>query len=113
MRGALALLVALAAPAAADPLPPYPPAGCAALWEAYADLFGDSGERALAARFRDWSIRLDGEAATDAAIAEHRPMMTALIRAYVQDHDRQSRDLFERLVTECGTAAGDLPGETP
>lgn len=109
MRGALALLLLLGAPATADPVTPYPPAGCAALWEAYANYFGDEGERALAARFRSWSESAVGVAETRAIEDEHRPLMADLIRFYVEAGDDQSRELFERWITGCGVMAADLP----
>lgn len=109
-RAALtALLALLATPAPADTSALYPPSTCAALWEGFADKFGDSGERALAARFRDASVASIGAAETDALVAEHRPWIRDLLEAYVLDGDSQSRDLFERLVRGCGEAAADLP----
>lgn len=88
---------------------PYPPSTCAALWEGFADKFGDDGERALAARFRGWSDALIGAAETEALIAERRPWIRDLLEAYVLDGDDQSRDLFERLIRGCGAMAADLP----
>jgi hypothetical protein len=112
-KGLLSVLATLAllSPtfASADTLTPYPPAMCAALWEGYADVLGDEGERALAAEFRAASIRLIGEAETDALIAERRPWIVDLMTAYIHDQDDQSRELFERLVTSCGQLAADLP----
>lgn len=99
----------LASPADADDTTPYPPAYCAALWEGYADVLGDEGERALAAEFRAASVRLIGEAETDALIAERRPWMVDLMTAYIYHQDRQSRRIFERLVRSCGQLAADLP----
>lgn len=93
----------------AETISPYPPAYCAALWEGYADVLGDEGERALAAEFRAASIRLIGEAETDRQIAERRPWIVDLMTAYIHDQDRQSREIFERLVTGCGRLAADLP----
>ncbi|WP_210527386.1 hypothetical protein [Rubellimicrobium arenae] len=93
----------------ADTIPPYPPSTCAALWEGYADVLGDEGERALAARFRAASVKLIGATETDALIDERRPWMRDLLAAYVYDQDDQSRDLFERLVTGCGRLEADLP----
>ncbi len=111
-RGALSALLAaqvlLAAPAVAQEVSPYPPAYCAALWEGYADVLGDNGERALAAQFREASVRLIGEAETDAQIAERRPWIVDLMNAYIYHQDDQSRRLFERLVRGCGELAGDL-----
>ncbi len=111
------LLALLAAPALAQTAAetrdgtrsPYPPATCAALWEGFADKFGDDGERALAARFRGWSEDLVGAAGTEALIAERRPWIRDLLEAYVLDGDSQSRDIFERLVRGCGEMAADLP----
>jgi hypothetical protein len=100
--------VILATPSFADSINPYPPAYCAALWEGYADVLGDEGERALAAQFREASVRLIGEAETDASIAERRPWMVDLIYAYIYHQDDQSRRIFERLVRGCGDLAGDL-----
>jgi hypothetical protein len=111
VRRALLLFVgnALATPAVADDrLSIYPSATCAALWEGYADVLGDGGERALAARFREVSVRRIGQAETDARIAERRPWMVDLMNAYIHDQDDQSRDLFARLVRGCGDLAGDL-----
>lgn len=104
-------LACLATPAFTEDTRPsiYPPAHCAALWEGYADVLGDEGERALAARFRSASVALVGEAETDALIAERRPWMRDLLRAYIHDNDDQSRDLFDRLLTECAALAADLP----
>jgi len=99
----------LATAGSADTVSRYPPAYCAALWEGYADVLGDEGERALAAEFRAASIRLIGEAETDAQIAERRPWIVDLMTAYIHDQDRQSREIFERLVTSCGRLAADLP----
>ena len=99
----------LAGSAWADRINPYPPSYCAALWEGYADVLGDQGERALAAQFREASIRLIGEAETDAQIADRRPWMVDLMYAYVYHQDDQSRRIFERLVTSCGRLAADLP----
>ena len=107
LAGACALVLP-AATSAADPVNPYPPAYCAALWEGYADVLGDEGERALAAQFRAASVRLIGEAETDALIAERRPWMVDLMYAYIHHQDDQSRDLFARLVRGCGDLAGDL-----
>jgi hypothetical protein len=98
----------LATASLADNINPYPPAYCAALWEGYADVLGDEGERALAAQFREASIRLLGETETDALIAERRPWMADLMFAYVYHQDDQSRRLFERLVRGCGDLATDL-----
>ncbi len=98
----------LASPALADDTTPYPPAYCAALWEGYADVLGDEGERALAAEFRAASVRLIGEAETEALIAERRPWMVDLMSAYIYHQDDQSRRIFERLVRGCGDLAGDL-----
>ena len=102
------LLAGFLATAAIADIAPYPPAYCAALWEGYADVLGDEGERALAAEFRAASIRLIGEAQTDADIAERRPWIVDLMTAYIHDQDRQSREIFERLVTGCGRLAADL-----
>lgn len=99
--------------ARADAPPPYPLSTCAALWEGYADVLGDEGERALAARFRAASARLVGQAETDALVAERRPWMRDLLTAYVEHGDDQSRELFERLVTGCGRMAADLPAVRP
>lgn len=107
LLGACALAV-LPAAAPADSINPYPPAYCAALWEGYADVLGDEGERALAAQFREASVRQIGEAETDAVIAERRPWMADLMHAYIHHQDDQSRRLFERLVRGCGDLAGDL-----
>ena len=114
LRRCLAIALPLLAGAAPDPsgadsLVPYPPALCAALWEGYADVLGDEGERALAAEFRAASVRLIGEAGTEAAIAERRPWIVDLMTAYIHDQDDQSREIFERLVTSCGRLAADLP----
>ncbi len=118
LRLPAALLALLAAPALGetliDPpdgtLAPYPPATCAALWEGFADKFGDDdGERALAARFRGWSEDLIGAAETEALVAERRSWVRDLLEAYVLDGDDQSRDIFERLVRECGEMAADIP----
>lgn len=107
---AMALLLAVLPPAGmADTAALYPPSTCAALWEGFADRFGDSGERALASRFRDASVAAVGAAETDALVAERRPWIGDLLEAYVLDGDDQSRDLFERLVRGCGEAAADLP----
>jgi hypothetical protein len=95
--------------ARAETVSPYPPAYCAALWDGYADVLGDEGERALAAEFRAASVRLIGEAETDREIAERRPWIVDLLTAYIHDQDRQSREIFERLVTSCGRLAADLP----
>jgi hypothetical protein len=100
---------ALLATAASADTTRYPPAYCAALWEGYADVLGDEGERALAAEFRAASVRLIGEAETDDQIAERRPWIVDLLTAYIHDQDRQSREIFERLVTSCGQLAADLP----
>ena len=99
----------LALAASADGVSPYPPSYCAALWDAYAEVLGDRGERDLAALFRAASIRLIGEAETDAQIADRRPWMVDLMNAYIYHQDDQSRDIFERLVRGCGELAGDLP----
>ena len=111
MRGAALLaLLALASPAGAqEDVATLRLATCAALWQGYADVLGDDGERALAARFRDAAARIGGEAEADALIAERRPWMADLLVAYVHDQDRQSRELFERLVTDCGPLEADLP----
>jgi hypothetical protein len=102
-------LAVLALPADADlPVGGLRLATCAALWEGYADVLGDEGERALAAQFRDASARLLGEAEADAQIAERRPWMVDLLNAYIHHQDDQSRRLFERLVRSCGDLAGDL-----
>lgn len=104
---ALALAL-LATPAAAEPsLPALRLATCAALWEGYADVLGDDGERALAARFEAAAVRLGGEEAR-ALVEERRPWMRDLLHAYTEHQDDQSRELFERLVTDCGTLAADL-----
>lgn len=95
-------------PAIADSINAYPPAYCAALWEGYADVLGDDGERALAAQFREASVRQIGAEETDALIADRRPWMADLMYAYVYHQDDQSRRLFERLVRGCGDLAGDL-----
>ena len=84
-------------------------ATCAAFWQGYADVLGDDGERALAAKFRDEAIRLAGEAEAVALIEERRPWMRDLMVAYIHHQDDQSRDLFERLVTDCGGISADLP----
>ncbi|EYD77163.1 hypothetical protein Rumeso_01275 [Rubellimicrobium mesophilum DSM 19309] len=115
LRAPLAGLLAgalLAASASAE-INPYPPSYCAALWEGYADVLGDRGERALAARFREVSVRRIGEAETDAQIAERRPWMVDLMNAYIYHQDDQSRRLFERLVRGCGDLAGDLSLNAP
>ena len=112
LRAPLAGLLAgtlLAVSASAD-VNPYPPSYCAALWEGYADVLG---ERALAARFREVSVRRIGEAETDAQIAERRPWMADLLNAYIHHQDDQSRRLFERLVRGCGDLAGDLSLNAP
>ena len=88
---------------------PYPPSTCAALWEGFADKFGDDGERSLAARFRGWSETLIGPGETEALIAERRPWIRDLLEAYVLDGDGQSRDVFERLIRGCGEMAADIP----
>jgi hypothetical protein len=103
----------LATGASADTINPYPPAYCAALWEGYADVLGDRGERALAARFREASVRQIGEAETDALIAERRAWMVDLMDAYIHHQDDQSRELFERLVRGCGDLAGNLSLSEP
>ncbi len=103
------LLAFLATPALAEPsLPTLRLATCAALWEGYADVLGDEGERALAARFESAAVAEGGEAAR-ALIAERRPWMRDLLVAYIHESDDQSRDLFTRLVTDCGALAADLP----
>lgn len=103
------LTAALPFQAAAETITPYPPSTCAALWEGYADVLGDDGERALADRFRAASVRLVGEDETDALIAERRPWMEDLLTAYIHARDDQSRELFERLATGCGRMVPDLP----
>ena len=100
-------------PLAADTVQTYPPAYCAAFWQGYADVLGDEGERALADRFRDASVRLIGEAETDALIEERRPWIRDMMSAYIYAQDDQSRELFERLVTECGRLEADLPHLRP
>ncbi|TNC73829.1 hypothetical protein [Rubellimicrobium roseum] len=103
------LLAGLPLAAPADDRPSiYPPAHCAALWEGYADVLGDEGERALAARFRAASVRVIGEAETDRLIAERRPWMRDLLTAYVRDGDEQSEELFETLLRNCARLEGDL-----
>ena len=113
VRTALLLSVgnALATPTPADDAPRYiyPPAHCAALWEGYADILGDEGERDLAARFGAASVALIGEAETESLISERRPWMRDLLRAYIHNGDDQSRDLFDRLLTECAVLEADLP----
>ncbi|MBP1804593.1 hypothetical protein [Rubellimicrobium aerolatum] len=107
---ALAAAALAAAPVQAeDRVLAQSPARCAAFWQGYADVLGDEGERALADRFRAASIRLIGEAATDATIAERRPWMRDLLDAYIHAGDDQSRDLFRRLVADCGRLEADLP----
>ena len=91
----------------------YPPAYCAAFWQGYADVLGDEGERALADRFRDASVGLIGEAETDAIIDERRPWIRDLMDAYIHAQDDQSRELFERLVPDCGRLEADLPHLRP
>ena len=107
---ALALAL-IATPAFTEETRPsiYPPAHCAALWEGYADILGDEGERDLAARFRAASVALIGEAETESLISERRPWMRDLLRAYIHNGDDQSRDLFDRLLTECAILEADLP----
>jgi hypothetical protein len=106
--GVLPALLLSAAPAAADTAIRQPPDLCAALWEGYADVLGDEGERALAARFRDASAALLGPEETDALIAERRPWMADLVIAYIEFGDEQSRDLFERLLQGCALTEADL-----
>lgn len=113
MRGAALLLALLPLGAAAETVQPYPPSTCAALWEGYADSFGDDGERALAQRFRLWSAELIGAAETDALVAERRPWVRDLVAAYVVHRDKQSGELFQRLVAGCGEMAANLPDATP
>jgi hypothetical protein len=108
----LACLLAGAVPVPADTTS-YPPVMCATLWEGYADVLGDKGERALAAEFRAASVRLIGQGETDTYIAERRPWIVDLMTAYIHDQDDQSRELFERLVASCGQLAADLPHITP
>ncbi|TNC52943.1 hypothetical protein FHG66_01225 [Rubellimicrobium rubrum] len=105
----LACLLAAMPLAAEITVHAYPPAYCAAFWQGYADVLGDDGERALADRFRDASVRLIGEAETDAIIEERRPWIRDLMDAYIYAQDDQSRKLFERLVTDCGRLEADLP----
>jgi hypothetical protein len=115
LRGAALLALLLAAPAAAaeESVLPLRLATCAALWQGYADVLGDRGERALAARFQDAAASLVGGAEAAALVAERRPWMADLLVAYTEHQDEQSRELFERLVAGCGALAGDLPELAP
>jgi hypothetical protein len=82
---------------------------CSALWDGYADVMGDEGERQLALRFRTEAARIAEDQDVDAALAERRPWMVDLIQGYLRSGDRQSRDLFERLLSDCALLQADLP----
>jgi hypothetical protein len=82
---------------------------CSALWEGYADVLGDEGERELALRFRNEAARLTDATAARSAVSERRPWMVNLLHAYLESRDRQSRGLFERLLTDCARLEADLP----
>jgi hypothetical protein len=112
VRGAALALLLLPAPLAAQDeateLATLRLATCAALWQGYADVLGDEEERVLAARFRDAAARLAGAEEADALIAERRPWMVDLLAAFIHAQDDQSRELFQRLVTDCGRIQADL-----
>ncbi len=96
----------------------YPAVDCAALHLGRDDaarrlryLDRDPADAALAAAFREAAIRLNGGAAgaVDAAIADARPAMRLLLESLVLDQDRQSRDLYERLLSTCDRFAMVAP----
>ena len=100
MRGAallavaLALSKALAAPVRADEgVAPLRLATCAALWEGYADVLGDDGERVLANEFRDAAARLAGEAEADALIALAAARGLVLMVGQIERHSAAVRTL--------------------
>jgi len=108
MRSAAAVLIALALlPAPAPAATAEDHARCAALWYGMVD----AGRR-LPGLLRDTSDALalaqtfEAAAGPDAApvIAEERPGMTLLVRAYLGG-DEQSIRLFDRLATRCDEIA--------
>ncbi|PYE82507.1 hypothetical protein [Pseudoroseicyclus aestuarii] len=108
MRGALILSLALALPlpaAAQGAMGAYSAADCAAFWSAYARRMGGSDIARLAEGFGQAAQRIEGAGPTQA----RRDAMLALIRAYIENNDRQSRDLFNRLAQACSSLAAELP----
>lgn len=110
IRPALAALV-LAGTAAAQPDPLYPAADCAALWSAMAgfraryaiDTAPPGAAQEMALAFRAAAIdRAGGDAAAvDRAIAARRPDLMLLLRSYIIDGDRDSREQFLRRSEIC------------
>lgn len=105
-----AVLAALAAPVAADPM--YPAAKCAAFWMGWTDaakrsryLDVNPADAVLAERFRQAAIDEGGEPAEiDAYLARDRRDMSLMIRAAILG-DRQSNDIQNRLMKTCDTYA--------
>lgn len=113
----LALTLALPALAADDPAE-YPAAQCAALWLGQDDyarrsklLEPDPQDVALGEAFRAVAHRLTNRdaAAIDAFIARQIPAMADLVDMYIYSGDRQSRDLYERLMQDCDAFAATQP----
>ncbi len=113
------LLVALASPAlsAADPAI-YPAAQCAALWLGQHDyarnayvLRQSPDDLELAKAFRQVALRLTTQdpASIDTFIEKQRPIMAFMVEAYIYGGDRQSRDVYERLMQDCADFAGKHP----
>ncbi len=115
----LALAAALALPCfAADDPAEYPAAQCAALWLGQDDyarrsnlLKQDPQDVALGEAFRAVAHRLTNRdaAAIDAFIARQIPLMADLVDMYIYSGDRQSRDLYERLMQDCDSFAATQP----
>jgi hypothetical protein len=115
----LVLAAALALPCfAADDPAEYPAAQCAALWLGQDDyarqsrlLPQDPNDVALGEAFRAVAHRLTTrDAATiDAFIAQQIPIMSFMVEAYIYGNDRQSRDIYERLMDDCAAFAATQP----
>lgn len=111
IRAAVAALVLVATPAAAQTDPLFPEAECAALWAATAafrahyaiDSAAPGAARQLARDFRRRAIAKSGgdAAAVDRHIREATPPLLGLLEAYILDGDRDSRDTYEWLATLC------------
>jgi hypothetical protein len=112
----LGAALALRCQAADDPAE-YPAAQCAALWLGQDDyqrskvLKQDPQDVALGEAFRAVAHRLTNRdaAAIDAFIAQQVPIMAFMVDAYIYGGDKQSREIYERLMQDCAAFAATQP----
>jgi hypothetical protein len=113
----LGAALALRCHAADDPAE-YPAAQCAALWLGQDDyarrsklLKQDPQDVALGEAFRAVAHRLTNRdaAAIDAFISQQVPIMAFMVDAYIYGGDKQSREIYERLMQDCAAFAATQP----